>query len=155
VVRRGWYESTDFWSPALYERFLLEPLKAEVGLAHEAGATYDYVMNTGAMPLLPHFAEAGIDMLSNVDALAPYTDLRAMKQTFGRDHALCGGVNNHRVVEVGTEEQVRAAVHEVAELLAPGGGYIMAPGDALGYIEVTDTVRRNFEVMIDAWREVR
>jgi len=31
----------------------------------------------------------------------------------------------------------------------------MAPGDALGYIEVTDTVRRNFEVMIDAWREIR
>jgi len=155
VVRRGWYESTDFWSPSLYERFLLEPLKAEAQLAHEAGATYDYVMNTGATPLLPYFAEAGLDMLSNVDALAPRTDLRVMKQTFGRDHALCGGVNNHHVVEVGTEAEVRAAVREVAELLAPGGGYIMAPGDALGYIEVTDTVRRNFEVMIDAWREIR
>ena len=155
VVRRGWYESTDFWSPGLYERFLLEPLTTEVAIAHEAGATYDYVMNSGEMPLLRYFAEAGIDMLSNLDPLTPGTDLRVIKEGLGQDIALCGGVNNNHVVEMGTEEEVRDAVGEAACLLAPGGGYIMAPGDALGYIEVTDALRRNFEVMVDTWREIR
>jgi hypothetical protein len=155
VVRRGWYESTDFWSPSLYERYLLEPLQAEVRLAHEAGLTFDYVMNTGAMPLLSYFAKTRIDMLSNVDAQAPRTDLAAMKNGLGQTIALCGGINNHQVMEMGTEGQVRAAVQEAADLLAPGGGYVMAPGDALGYIKVTDTVVHNFEVMVEAWREIR
>jgi len=155
VVRRGWYESTDFWSPGLYKRFLLEPLKTEVGIAHEAGLTYDYVMNSGAMPLLRYFAEAKIDMLSNLDPLAPGTDLRAMKRGLGQAVALCGGVNNSHVLEMGTEGEVRDAVTEAAHILAPGGGYVMAPGDALGYVEVTDTVIRNFEVMVDTWRRIR
>lgn len=155
VVRRGWYESTDFWSPGLHQRFLLAPLKAEVAIAHEAGATFDYVMNSGQMPLLPFFAEAKIDMLSNLDPLAPRADLRVIKEAVGESIALCGGVNNNHVVEMGTAEAVREAVREAARLLAPGGGYIMAPGDALGYIEVTDTLRRNFEVMVETWREIR
>ena len=155
IVRRGWYESTDFWSPTLYQRFLLPPLQAEVQVAHQAGATYDYVMNSGQMPLLDYFAEAQIDMLSNLDPLAPGTDLGVIKRGLGQSLALCGGVNNNHVVEMGTEEAVRTAVREAAELLAPGGGYVMAPGDALGYIEVTDTLLRNFEVMIDTWREIR
>jgi hypothetical protein len=155
VVRRGWYESTDFWSPGLYRRFLLEPLKTEVGIAHEAGLTFDYVMNSGTMPLLPYFAEAKIDMLSNLDPLTPGTDLRAMKASLGQAVALCGGVNNSHVLEMGTEQEVRDAVTEAARILAPGGGYVMAPGDALGYVRVTDTVRRNFEVMVDTWRGIR
>ena len=107
------------------------------------------------MPLLALLAEAQIDMLPNIDARAPRTDLSAMKRGIGCTVALCGGINNHHVMEMGTEQEVRAAVREAADILAPGGGYVMAPGDALGYIEVTDTVRRNFEVMVDTWREIR
>jgi len=61
VVRRGWYESTDFWSPGLYRRFLFDPLRREVQTAHQAGVKVSYVMNSGAMPLLPLFRELEFD----------------------------------------------------------------------------------------------
>ena len=36
VVRRGWYESTDFWSPALFRRYLQGPLARQVRAAPAA-----------------------------------------------------------------------------------------------------------------------
>ena len=37
IVQRGWYSSTDFWSPALFRRFVLPHLKNFVNLTHQAG----------------------------------------------------------------------------------------------------------------------
>ena len=154
VVRRGWYESTDLWSPSLYRRFLLAPLQDEVRLAHQAGAKLSYVMNTGAMPLLPALVETGIDVLSNIDPQAPGTSLVAMKRQVGERLCLCGGVNNTHVLEQGTEADVERAVRQAIEALAPGSGFILAPGDSVGYVEGTDAdlVLRNVEAMVVAWR---
>jgi uroporphyrinogen decarboxylase len=100
-------------------------------------------------------AAAGIDMLSNLDPLAPGADLVTVKQELGAKVALCGGINNTFILEAGTPEQVREEVARAAALLGAGGGYIMAPSDGPGYIVTTDTVRRNCEVMVEAWRGIR
>ena len=155
IVRRGIYESTVFWSPALYGRFLLGPLQAETRMAHEGGLTLDYLNTAGETPLLSHYEAAGIDMLSNLDPLAPGADLVTVKQRLGGKVALCGGINNTLILEAGTPEQVREEVARAADLLGSGGGYIMAPSDGPGYIVTTDTVRRNCEVMVEAWRAIR
>ena len=52
VVQRGWYSSTDFWSPALFRRFILPHLKELVSMVHQAGLHFAYVMTTGVMPML-------------------------------------------------------------------------------------------------------
>ena len=156
IVRRGWYESTDFWSPALYREFLFGPLSKEVRLAHQAGVKFSYVMNSGAMPLLDSFKEIGFDVYSNIDPLTPRTDLARIKAQIGDRIALCGGVNNNLVVERGTEEEVAAAVAEAIEKLAPNSGFILAPGDSLDYLGTAEeTTKRNFHKMIDVWRKLR
>lgn len=156
VVRRGWYESTDFWSPSLYRRFLFDPLHKEVQIGHQAGVKVSYVMNSGALPLLPQFKELGFDILTNIDPQAPKTDLREMKAQIGDRICLCGGVNNTHVLEEGSVEEVERAVQNAISALAPDSGFILAPGDAVGYLPGTNQgiVERNVRAMIETWKRM-
>jgi len=151
-LRRGWYESTDFWSPWLYEEFLLGPLKREVELAHQAGCTFGYVMASGATPLLSYIREAGVDIYSNIDPLAPNTDLRHIRDEIGDSVTLCGGLNNYETLEQKPADEVRRAVLEAIEILTPPAGCILAPADSL-YLGDPATIERNFHVMVDTWKE--
>ncbi len=149
IVRRGWYESTDFWSPTLYRRYLRAPLNGDIELAHQAGALFTYVMNSGAMPLLDQFNDLGFDIYSNIDPMTPLMDLEAIKRKVGARITLCGGVNNNLILERGTEEQVQRAVQDAVEKLGPEG-FILAPGDSI--LATSEKAMRNFYVMIDAWK---
>jgi hypothetical protein len=152
-VRRAWYESTDFWSPALFERFLLPSLRAEVALAHEAGAKFGYIMTTGSMPLLDLIISAGVDVLIGVDPIqGKGTQMAEMKQRTAGRMALWGGVNGFLTVELGTEEEVRAAVRRATETLGPGG-FILSPVDNV--TADTPTARGNVAALIDEWRRLR
>ena len=153
VVRRGIYESTDFWSPGLFEEFLFDPLRQETALAHQAGATVGYVMLSGYMPLLDLIRKAGLDMLSNLDPAAHGTDIRAIRAALGDAMAVCGGVNNYLVLERGTEEDVRRAVREAIAAFTPATGCILAPSDCILSYDSASLAERNFHVMIDTWRE--
>lgn len=153
IVRRGWYESTDFWSPSLYRRFLYEPLRREVKLAHQAGALFTYVMNSGAMPLRDYFRELRFDILSNIDPQVTGTDMAVLKDQVGDRLTLCGGVNNNLVLERGTIDEVRAAVEAAVTCLAPGGGFILAPGDSI--LSTSEVAVRNFRALIEVWKELR
>ncbi len=156
VLRRGWYESADFWSPRLYREFLYDPLKREVETAHQAGVLVNYCMNSGAMPLLPMFRELGFDIYSCIDPTLGDTDLARIKGEVGDMIALYGGVSNHRVVERGTPEQVRQAVIEAVDALAAGGGFILGLGDVLDYTMSSPEIsERNFYAMVEAWKEIR
>ena len=156
LVRRGWYESTNFWSPRLYREFLFDPLKKEIEAAHQAGVLVNYCMNSGTMPLLDTFLELGFEIYSLIDPTAGDTDLVRIKREVGGTMALYGGVSNHRALEMGTAEQVRQAVAEAVETLAPGGGFILGLGDCLDFqMRSPETSERNLHVMIEAWKEIR
>ena len=131
ILRRGWYESADFWSPALYERFLLGPLRREVELAHDAGVKYAYVMNSGVTPLAGLIRQAGVDILTNTEP--EKDDLRVIKGVIGGAVTMCTGVNNYHVLEAGGEDEVEAAVVRAMEELAPGGRFILSPSDSINY----------------------
>jgi len=157
VLRRGWYECADFWSPALYRDFLSEPLRREVNMAHEAGAKYAYVMNSGVTPLTEEILRTGVDMLTNAEP--EKCDLAKIKRAANDRVALCTGVNNYHVLEDGTEEDVETAVGWAMETLAPGGGFVLAPSDSVNYAgpfdrERTDRVARNFHKMMDVWKQL-
>jgi uroporphyrinogen-III decarboxylase len=155
IVRRGWYESADFWSPALYRRFLFEPLKKDIEATHQAGAVLTYVMNSGSMPLLDIFNELGFDIYSNIDPLVTNADLATINRKVGERITLCGGVNNNMVLERGSVEDVRTAVMTAVEKLSRNGGYILAPGNSIGFETYTDVAIRNFYAMVDIWKEIR
>jgi uroporphyrinogen-III decarboxylase len=107
------------------------------------------------MPLLDIFNDLGFDIYSNIDPQVTNTDLSVIKQKVGSKLTLCGGVNNNLVIEQGSLEDVRRAVMTAVDKLSPNGGFILAPGDSIGFLGSSETTIRNFYAMIDVWKEIR
>ena len=150
VIRRGWYESTDFWSPKMYRDFIHNPLKKEIAIAHQAGVKFAYIMNSGATALAGQFEEMGLDMLANIEP--EKNDMARIKKEIGGKVALCGGVNNYNVIEIGTEAEVEKAVKEAAGLYSQDGGFMLAPSDSI--LDTSKTAQENFYKMITTWKEI-
>ena len=149
-VKRIFYESTDFWSPRLYRRFLQPILKADTELAHQAGVKVGGMMTTGTLPLLDDLIAAGLDVIIGIDPMV--TDLAEIKRRAANRIALWGGVNGYITVESGSEDEVREAVRRAVEILAPGGRSILSPVENVR--ETSQRAWRNTLVLIDEWRRV-
>lgn len=153
-VRRGWYESTDFWPPDLYRQFILPSLQEEVKMAHAADAKFGYILTTGTMPLLDILVESGIDVLIGVDPVQGRdTDLAEIKRKLNGKISIWGGVNGFVTVEMGTKEEIENAVETAIHTLAPGGGLILSPVDNIR--DTSEGVWKNVLIMIDAWKSMR
>ena len=152
-VRRGWYEGTDFWSPPMYERFVLPALRREVEIAHATGTKFGYISTSGTMGILPMLLDAGVDVIIGVDPLEGVgSDMRAMRALVGDRMALWGGVNAFVTVEMGSDEEIRAAVRAALEELGPVGT-ILSPVDNIR--DESDDALRRVEVFLDEWSAAR
>jgi hypothetical protein len=150
IVQRGWYSSTDFWSPKLFRRFVLPHLKDLADMAHQAGILFAYVMTTGLMPMLDELKQANIDLLYFIDPVQDNVDLKDFKQQVDGAFAVAGGINSGVTLGSGDRDEIREAVYSAVETLGPDGGFILSPVDAL----FPDTPADSLEIMIEAWREV-
>jgi hypothetical protein len=93
------------------------------------------------------FLDDVVDMGFNAwDPAQTSNDLIRIKEKYGNKLMICGGFDAKRFLPHidATEEQVRAAVREVMDKLAPGGGYAFA-GGVLG----ADPVSKQRGVWID------
>jgi hypothetical protein len=83
---------------------------------HTCGSVYD---------LIPHFIEAGFDVLNPVQCSAAKMDARTLKREFGKDIVFWGGgVDTQKTIAFGTPEEVYREVRERIEIFAPGGGFV-------------------------------
>jgi uroporphyrinogen-III decarboxylase len=150
-IRRGWYENANFWSPAMYRRFLFPDLARDVRMAHEAGAKFGYIMTCRSMPLLEMIMEAGVDVLIGVDPVQGVdTRLAEMKRAAAGKLCLWGGVNGFVTVERGQPAEVCKAVEEAVHALSPGGGFILSPVDNIR--DPSERVWQNVLALIEAWK---
>jgi len=152
LLRRGWYESSEFWSPAMYRRFILPSLRRDAEMVHQAGAKFGYIMSTSQTPLADMLLEAGIDALIGLDPVqGKGVDFQALKRKIGQRVCLWGGVNGFVTMELGTEEEVRAEVRRALDVLGPGGGFVLSPVDNV--TQNTDLAWRNVRALLDEWRK--
>lgn len=153
-VRRGWYETSEFWSPALYRRFILPSLTRDAEMAHQAGAKFGYILSTAQTRLADQLLEAGIDALIGLDPVqGKGVDFAALKRKIGHRVCLWGGANGFVTMELGTEDEVRAEVREALQVLGPGGGFVLSPVDNV--TQDSDLAWRNIRVLLDEWRKGR
>jgi hypothetical protein len=150
-VRRGWYEGCDFWPPRLFRRFILPNIKAEAELAHSRGAKFGYILTSGVMPLLDMLLEARVDVLIGVDPLQGGLDLADLKARTAGRICLWGGVNGPITVEQGSAAEVRSAVTQALDLLAPGGGFILSPVDDVE--DPSAHALENARIVAKTWKE--
>jgi uroporphyrinogen-III decarboxylase len=150
-IRRAWYEGVDFVVPGLYKKVILPRLKAEVDLAHEYGTKFGYICSSGTKPLLDTYPESGIDVLIGVDPVqGTHTDMALMKEKLNEKVALWGGVSGAITVELGQEDEIRAAVAEAVAKLGPTG-FILSPVDNITIDE--SSTWDNIQIFMDQWRK--
>ncbi len=152
-IRRAWYEGTDFWSPALCQRFLLPIVREEVRLAHQSGAKYGYILTSGSMPLHEMLIEAGVDVLIGPDPVqGKGTDLKRMGEQLRGKMCTWGGVNGFLTVEEGTKAEIDTAVREAIAALGPDG-FILSPVDNVR--DPSDETWENVLALIESWKKYR
>jgi len=155
LLRRAWYESTEFWTPRAFRSIVVPPLKEEATLVHQAGKKLGYIITSAFMPILDDILDTGIDVLVGLDPKeGKGTDLAVVKQKFvAKRKAIWGGVSGAVTVESGSEQETEQAVLQALQTLGRGGGFILSPVDNVR--EDTPNARRNTEVFIETWKKHR
>jgi uroporphyrinogen decarboxylase len=90
--------------------------KAKVAL-HTCGSVYAYIDD---------FIDIGIDVLNPLQSNAKDMEAPKIKAKAGKDLALWGGIDTHRVLPQGTLNDVREEVKRKISILGKGGGYILS-----------------------------
>jgi sugar phosphate isomerase/epimerase len=149
VVERGWYSSTDFWSPRLFDQFLFAHIKTLAAIAHRHGKPFGYVMTTGVEILGPRLADAGVDVLYFADPVQDRLPLACARDLAAR-MTLVGGTNALSLAS-GDRPRICDEVKAALDTLAPTNRFILHPVDAV----FPDTPWQGIEWLIEAWKEWR
>lgn len=120
VMRRGWYESTDFWSPDIFRKFARPAIEKEVQIVHDAKIPYIYLMFTGIMPLLDDLAAIPFDCLYGAEPAFGCQDLGTIRKSLP-GKAIWGGISGPENVGNGTPEQTEEAVERAFDILGRTG----------------------------------
>jgi uroporphyrinogen decarboxylase len=118
-------------SPATWRRFMKPNLKRFVDLGKGAGLKVMLHSCGGIRQIIPDLIEIGIDALNPVQVMAAGMEPSALKRDFGDRICFHGAIDHQHVLPNGTPEEVRAEVRRIVDIMAPGGGYCLAPSHDL------------------------
>lgn len=115
-------------SPRVYKK-VFQPFHKRLNDWIHANTTWKTFMHTDGslMPLIPHFIEAGFDILNPVQWTAQNMDPCEIKSRFGANLTFWGaGIDTQKTLPFGTPDEVRAEVIARIRDFAPGGGFVFA-----------------------------
>jgi uroporphyrinogen decarboxylase len=144
-------EESLLMSPAMYRR-ILKPIHADyIAFIRERTRAKVFFHTDGDVSaLLDDFVEIGVDILNPIQTSSGgMADIAGVKRRYGSRLAFCGGIDTQRVLPTGSPEDVRQEVRRVVELLAPGGGYLLAAVHTI----MDEVPPENILAMVDAVEE--
>ena len=103
-----------FISPRSYRTLYMPFHKVVNDWIHQHTSWKSFIHSCGSVKaLIPHFIEAGFDILNPVQTSATGMEAGGLKAQFGSDLAFWGGgVDTQKILPFGTPDQVRADVRE-------------------------------------------
>ena len=112
----------------VYKEFVFPGHKAMFEAVHTHSNAATFFHTDGAvMTMLPELIDAGMDCFNTVQTDSANMDAHELKKKYGKNITFWGGgVDTHRILPMGTPEQVREDVRRRIEMFAPGGGYVFA-----------------------------
>lgn len=150
-----WYFGNDFgtqggllFSRDMWREFFGEPYRLLAGLARRHGLKVMTHSCGAVVELIEDFLDAGVDILDPVQTTAVGMDPAELKRRFGGRLVFHGGLDTQGVLPKSDEEAVRAHVRSLIGTLGQGGGYILAPCNAIQ----ADTPPRNVVAMYEEAR---
>lgn len=155
IIRRGWYETTEFWTPKAYKNIIVPIIKKEAELVHQAGKRYGYIITSAFLPIIDDILESDIDVLIGLDPKeGKGTNIDIIKKKFLKyKKSIWGGVSGAITVETGTEKETEEAVIEAIEIIGKEGGFILSPVDNVS--EDTKKTWDNTYRFIVTWKKYR
>ncbi len=134
-------------SPDTWQEMIRPGEQREYDLVHSYGKDV-WVHSCGNIQkLIPSLVEMGLDVLNPVQPEA--MDLSALKREYGDRLTFWGGVSTQQTLPYGTPEEVKMETRRVRDLMSRGGGYILAPAQAIQ----GDVPAENIMAMIEVAQE--
>lgn len=141
------YKNGPFMSPRHYREFVYPCHKRLFDEFHRRGMPVIFHSDGDIRPLIPHFIEAGVDMIQPMEARAGM-DVRELAPRFGDRLGFCGNIDV-TVLTTNNREQIEAELHTKIAAAMKYRGYIyhsdhsIPPGVTLEtYRWILDEVRR-------------
>ena len=103
---------------------------------HTCGSVYSYMND---------IIEMGIDVLNPIQPLAKNMAPEILKSEFGKRICFHGGIDEQKLLPFGSRRDVEKSVAKTVRILAPGGGWIVAPAHNIQ----PDTPPENIIAMYD------
>lgn len=118
-------------SPAMFRKFIKPCLARLVKVVKEHNPDMKIMVHSdGAISkLIPDIIDLGVDVIHPLEPL-PATDLTAVKEEFGKQVTLLGGIDISHAMPSSREDVIAETKRRISQL-APGGGYILAPSNHL------------------------
>jgi len=118
-------------SPDMFDRFFAPHWRRLISLVKEAAPKCKVLFHSdGNMePFLGRLIDLGVDILHPLEPM-PEVDMAEIKRDYGDRICFWGAIDIKRAMqgdEAGVEEEVRQRI----DILAPGGGYVLAPANHL------------------------
>ena len=149
ICRNGFYETADFYSPAMLEKFLGRRLRAEAAAARAAGLVTTYTINTGLMPIRDYLATIEFDCFNSVDIGFHDFDLATFVASQPERRAYEIGPSGVYHVWI-SAEATRAAVRKCFEVIGKRGLLIRQCPSAHSIMPWENTL-----AMVDEWKKLR
>lgn len=149
VRRNGFYETADFYGPAMLEDFVGSQIRAEHRLIRQAGVLSSYLVHSGVMPILDYLGTLECDNLFGIDIAFKGVDINVIRDKLSSKISLWTGPSSTYHL-YGTPEVVRQAVRTAMETFGPRG-FILAPAVSSHSIMPWESTL----AMIDEWKKLR
>jgi uroporphyrinogen decarboxylase len=138
-------------SPHMWRRWVKPRLAELVATIKQRTSAYMALHSCGSLcPILDDLVEVGIEILNPVQVSASGMNPWELKRRYGKNISFWGAIDSQRLLPYGSVEDVEQAVRQTIQILAPGGGYVLAavhniqpgvPPDNV--ITMFDTARRD------------
>ena len=116
-------------SPVMYRRYLKPRQKKLFEFIHRLvpKAKLFYHTDGAVYDLIPDLLEIGVEILNPVQVDAVGMEPQRLKVEFGKDLVFWGAGPQTKTLSHGSPREVRDEVRRRIEVLAPGGGIVLAP----------------------------
>jgi uroporphyrinogen decarboxylase len=111
--------------PKQWRRFIKPELARIIATAKQGGALFWLHSCGRIMEIVPDLVEIGVDILDPVQVRA--NNQAEVKRLYGDKICLMGGIDTQQLLTLGTPDEISEGVRAATEVLAPGGGFILAP----------------------------
>lgn len=120
-----------FISPDMWRQYFKPILKRFSDLGHDYGMKTMFHSCGSVWSIIPDLVDIGMDAVNPVQPNARGMDLARLKRDYGDYICFHGAIDHQHLLPFGTEDEVRREVRRVIDILAPGGGFCLAPSHDL------------------------